>query len=165
MAKEERINLRVDYEIKNNAAKVAAIYGFNLSSVITAFLAQIAQTGNIPLNLERKAKISEKGAPGIVKYSKIAATLVELASHYGKEQIQQVYIYGPYSKGEANAKSEVDFYLIPGPKLTQKDIGVLNRELADALKRNVVIVASDDILLPEERAKIEKEKVLLYKAK
>jgi len=165
MAKEERINLRIDSDIKNNASKIASIYGFNLSSVISAFLVQIATTGNIPLNLERKAKISEKGIPGIIKYSTITSTLVKIASSYGKEKIKEIYLYGAYAKGSANAKSEVDFYLVPGLKLTQKEIGQLNQELADGLKKNIVITASDDIMNPEERNKIDKEKVLLYKTK
>jgi len=63
MAKEERINLRVNSDIKENASKVASVYGFNLSSVINAFLTQIATTGSIPLNLERRRKHRKKEFP------------------------------------------------------------------------------------------------------
>lgn len=163
MAKEERINLRVNSDIKKNASKVASVYGFNLSSVINAFLTQIATTGSIPLNLERQAKTSEKGIPGIVKYSTITSSLVKIASSYNGSKIQEIYLYGAYAEGSANLKSEVDFYLVPGSEMTQKDIGELNASLGNALKKNVVITASDDIMNPEDRKKIDKEKILLYK--
>jgi hypothetical protein len=41
----------------------------------------------------------------------------------------------------------------------------LNQTLSDELRKNIVITASDDIMTPEEREKIDKEKVLLFKAK
>jgi len=53
--------------------------------------------------------------------------------------------------------------LVPGSETTQKDIGELSTRLENALKKNVVITASDDIMSPEDRKKIDKEKILLYK--
>jgi addiction module RelB/DinJ family antitoxin len=165
MAKRQRINIRIDDAIKDDATKVASLYGFSLSSLLNAFLIQIAQTGNIPLSLERKAKLSSKGPSGIVRYSKIASLLVDVASQYNGDQIKEVYLFGPYSRGEANSKTQIDFYLIPGMKMTQKLISEFETTLSNLLKRPVNVVASDDIISHDIRNSIDKEKVLLYKAK
>jgi addiction module RelB/DinJ family antitoxin len=165
MIKEARINLRISKETKDAASIVAANYGFSLSGIINAFLNEVAQTENVPLNLERKAKKQQKGTSGFVKYSKVYSTLISVFSKYDASEINEVFIFGPYSKGEANDRSKVDLYLVPGIDMTQKMLAGLSDKLSAVLKLPINLVASDDIIAPEERSRIEKEKIILYKTK
>ena len=46
------LTIRVDSELKNEAAKVVEHYGLDLSSAIRAFFTQIVNTNSIPLSFD-----------------------------------------------------------------------------------------------------------------
>ena len=44
------LTIRIDQDLKNDAASIVEAYGLDLSSVTRAFLTQIVSTGTVPLS-------------------------------------------------------------------------------------------------------------------
>ena len=78
-----------------------------------------------------------------------------------KYDIERVYLFGSFARGQASASSDVDLCLETGPSFSLFSAGGFGCEVESALGRRVDLV-SEDILFPHVRASMLKERVLVY---
>jgi len=56
---------------------------------------------------------------------------------FDKYGVRRAGVFGSFARGETKKSSDIDFYIIYGPKTTLFDIGGLSYELEKKLKMNV----------------------------
>ena len=70
-------------------------------------------------------------------------------------------VFGSFARGEAKRKSDIDFYIIYGPKTTLFDMGGLQYELEELLGKSVDL-ANGQMLKKELKPSILKDLNVLY---
>ena len=78
-----------------------------------------------------------------------------------KHQIKDVYLFGSYSRGEANADSDVDIYCDKGDLRTLYDEVDLIEELEDALSKKVDLVTIGSNMHEYFRKQLEEDMIKL----
>lgn len=73
----------------------------------------------------------------VLTIKQIKKTIKPILNKYG---IKDIYLFGSYSRGEANANSDVDIYCDKGNIKTLMQQGELEDKLEKALKKDVDIV-------------------------
>lgn len=63
-----------------------------------------------------------------------------------KRNINEIYLFGSYARGEANKNSDVDIYCEKGNIKNLYDVVDVNEELKKALNKNVDIVFTSSVL-------------------
>lgn len=62
-----------------------------------------------------------------------------------KYQVKEIYLFGSYARGEANADSDVDFLVYGGEKFRLTMIFALAEELREILKKDVDVFEIHEI--------------------
>ncbi len=62
-----------------------------------------------------------------------------------KYQVKEIYLFGSYARGEANADSDVDFLVYGGEKFRLTMIFALAEELRETLKKDVDVFEIHEI--------------------
>lgn len=62
-----------------------------------------------------------------------------------KYQVKEIYLFGSYARGEANADSDVDFLVYGGEKFRLTMIFALSEELRETLKKDVDVFEIHEI--------------------
>jgi addiction module RelB/DinJ family antitoxin len=158
--KDDVVVFRIDEKSKQEAQKVAALYGLSLSSVLSSYLHEIASTGKIPLNLAIPAK-KEENSDGILSFAFIKKVVATLASSFPSGSFKALYLFGSYARKEATLQSDIDILVVPGEKLDYFALGRLNESLREKFSRSVDTSLSTS-MPPAILAQVEKEKILLY---
>lgn len=151
--KDSNLLVRVDKNVKAKAMAVANGYGFSLSSLVNAFLIQVGESGKVPLNLAGHARKEEgvrgKPIPGLPTPSfsseKIYTvdqikSLVAQAALSRPRKYAKIYLVGSYSKGSADAKSDIDLLVYPTAEADLGDLGYLQYFLSQTLKKDVDVI-------------------------
>lgn len=162
MQKEERINIRVNAEIKQKVETVAEASGLSLSAVINGYLVSIARSGRIPLSLLTEARKTQNNEKSLVTFEEIYDAVNKMASEYGSDKIKAVYLFGSYARKEATKKSDIDFLLEPGEKLGIFDLARINADLELTLGKKIDTVSSLKDMDSQVVASIMKDRKLLY---
>ena len=76
-----------------------------------------------------------------------------------KHQINEVYLFGSYARGEANNKSDVDIYCEPGDIKTFIDQGFLEDELKKSLRKDVDVIFMGSTLDDFFKEQLENDKI------
>jgi uncharacterized protein len=162
MQKEERINIRINAEIKRKVENVAEASGLSLSAIINGYLVSIARNGRIPLSLLTETRRTQSNEKSLVTFEKIYDTVNQLALKYGEDKIKAVYLFGSYARKEATKKSDIDFLIEPGEKLGIFDLARLNADLEEALGKKIDTISSLKGMEPHVVNSIIKDRKLLY---
>ncbi len=88
----------------------------------------------------------------------VAAVVSQVAPKY---DIDRVYLFGSFARGEATEASDVDLCLETGPAFSLFSAGGFGYDVGTLLGRKVDVV-SEDILFPNVRASMLRERVLIY---
>lgn len=94
----------------------------------------------------------------IPSVSDISEAMSQIASHY---DIERVWLFGSFARGEANEQSDIDLCLETGPDFSLFDAGGVGFEVEQLLGRKVDIVA-EDTLYPHVRECMLRDRVLVY---
>jgi len=86
---------------------------------------------------------------------------VPIFRRYG---VKKAGVFGSFARGEAKRESDIDFYVIYGPKTTLFTIGGINYDLETTLKRRVDL-ADGGMLRPEFKPSILKDLRIFYEKK
>lgn len=79
-----------------------------------------------------------------------------------KHNIEEVYLFGSYSRGEANRDSDVDIYCSSGDIKTLCDhVGVI-RELEEALGKKVDLITIGSQMYPFFKEQLDNDKIKLF---
>ena len=77
-------------------------------------------------------------------------------------QEKEIYLFGPYARGEADENSDLDFLVFGGEGFKLTSILALGEELREVLKKNVYIFEIREVNQDSDFYKtIMKEKVLV----
>lgn len=89
---------------------------------------------------------------------RIREAVQTVASQY---EIEQVYLFGSYARGDATEDSDVDFRIVGGNIPTLFELGGLFEELIESLDRPVDIVLTKNIRQDFYNT-IKEEEMLIY---
>ena len=79
-----------------------------------------------------------------------------------KYRVKEIYLFGSYARGEADADSDLDFLVFGGKQFKRTLIFALAEELRETLKKNVDVFEINEINQESDFYKtIMKEKVLV----
>ncbi len=79
-----------------------------------------------------------------------------------KYRVKEIYLFGSYARGEADADSDLDFLVFGGEQFKRTLIFALAEELRETLKKNVDVFEINEINQESDFYKtIMKEKVLV----
>ena len=76
-----------------------------------------------------------------------------------KHNINEVYLFGSYARGEANNKSDVDIYCEPGDIKTLIDQGFLEDELKESLNKDVDVIFIGSTMDDFFKEQLENDKI------
>ena len=104
---------------------------------------------------------------GIIKSLRVITTkrgqpMAFMATAFGQDEIQKIYLFGSYSRGEATVKSDVDFFILVGKEISFMRRAEFNGLLRNALGKSVDTLFSDDRIPDEVLQNIQKDKRLVY---
>jgi len=157
MKKDVLINLRVNKELKLNFQAIVEREGFTMSQVLEASMLDIVRRNLVPINLQ--SKIKRKPAP-IVTIPFIKKCVDAALAKAGDERIQSVSLFGSYSRGTANASSDIDLFLDVEEGYSLFDLADLQEDLEHALGKKVDLVTrKDDEYFMKH---IQREQIKLY---
>lgn len=78
-----------------------------------------------------------------------------------KHNINEVYLFGSYARGEANSDSDVDIYCESGDIRTFVDQDILEEELEESLGKDVDVIFTSATLDDYFKEQLEKDKIRL----
>jgi len=90
--------------------------------------------------------------------STIRRTITPIARSYG---VKRIYLFGPYAKGTANEKSDIDLLVEKGKPMSLLKLSGMRLSLQDALKLPVDLLTTSGID-SEFYDGISETKILLY---
>lgn len=85
--------------------------------------------------------IEKDNRNSILKLKDIKSIIKPILLKYG---IEEVYLFGSYSRGEANENSDVDIYCERGNVESLDTLCSLENELKDGLGKNIDLIFKDD---------------------
>lgn len=95
----------------------------------------------------------------VLKIEEIAALVKPVAEKY---QVQSIYLFGSYARGEANAESDLDFLVCGGENFRLARIFSLAEELRRVLNKKVDVLEIHEINVGSDLYNaIMKERLLL----
>lgn len=157
-----RIYLRANSENKAKVDALCARQGVDLSGLLNAFLDDCAKRNHLPLPYVAQVRAKRKRRERLLTFEEIQNAVKEAALGYSKEEIKKVYLFGSYSRDEAKVKSDVDILIEPGPNLSLLREGEFNEILRELLHKSVDTLTTEDVLEPEIRENINKDRRLIY---
>lgn len=94
--------------------------------------------------------------PGILTIKQIKERIKPVMDKHG---IKDVYLFGSYSRGEANRNSDVDIYCNKGDVDTLWKLSAFNDELEEALNKEVDVVLIGSQMHEYFREQLEKDMI------
>ncbi|MCM1387615.1 MAG: nucleotidyltransferase domain-containing protein [Bacillus sp. (in: Bacteria)] len=90
--------------------------------------------------------------------SEIQEAVVPIAHHYG---VKRLYLFGSYSKGTANEKSDIDLLVEKGKPMSLLQLSGMRQMIQEALQLSVDLITTTGV---EEnfRTEIAGTEILLY---
>ena len=119
-------------EFNKNTYKM---YPFRVRKDNTTIIEKLANTRNV--NKYITNLIDKDINPNVLTIKQIKEKILPILNNHN---IHDVYLFGSYSRGEANNESDVDIYCEPGDIESLFDHAGLNEELKEALGKDVDIV-------------------------
>ena len=157
MNKNTLINFRVNKELKDEFQSVLDTEGFTISEVLEATMKDIVKRQMVPINI--KTKIIKKPSP-LLTIPFIKKCIDEVMIDKAFERVKSISLFGSYSKGNAQQKSDVDLFLELDRGFTLFDLGKLERELENKLEKKVDLATrTDDAGFMRH---LSREKITLY---
>ena len=103
--------------------------------------------------------IKEDMNPSVLTIKQIKERIRPVIS---KHHIEEVYLFGSYSRGEANSESDVDIYCSDGDIETTLQEIAFQRELEEALGKSVDVVIIGSRMHDYFRNNLERDKIKLW---
>jgi len=97
-------------------------------------------------------------AKTLQQIKEVKAKTTPIFERYG---VEKAGVFGSFARGKAKGKSDIDFYIIYGPRTTLFDVGGLNYDLEQLLGRNIDL-ADGRMLKRELKPSILKDLTMLY---
>ncbi|MCI8465045.1 MAG: nucleotidyltransferase domain-containing protein [Lachnospiraceae bacterium] len=72
----------------------------------------------------------------------IASLVKPIAEQYG---VKEIYLFGPYARGEADENSDIDFLVFGGENFKRTMIFALAEELREVLKKDVDVFEINEV--------------------
>ena len=94
--------------------------------------------------------------PGVLSIKEIKILIRPVISEHG---IKDVYLFGSYARGEANASSDVDIYCDPGDAKSLLDQAKLIIEFENALNKKVDVVTIGSQMHEYFRKQLDEDKI------
>lgn len=96
--------------------------------------------------------------PNVLTIKKIKNIVLPILEKYN---INEVYLFGSYARGEAKNTSDVDIYCEPGDIKSLIDQGILEDELVEALNKDVDVVFIGSKMDDFFKEQLERDKIRL----
>ncbi len=97
-------------------------------------------------------------SPNVLTIKQIKQKIIPILNQYG---IKEIYLFGSYSRGEANKDSDVDIYCDSGDINTFIDQGKLEEELENSLHKKVDLVFIGSKMDEYFKQQIDEDKIKL----
>ena len=97
--------------------------------------------------------------PGVLTIKQIKELTLPV---FEKHNIKEVYLFGSYSRGEANNKSDVDLFCEGGDIESLLDHVRVQRELKEALGKDVDLITFGSSMNPTFKNELDKDKIKLW---
>ena len=94
--------------------------------------------------------------PGVLTIKQIKEKILPVINKYN---IHDVYLFGSYSRGEANKNSDVDIYCESGNVKSLYDVVDYEEDLKNALGKDVDVVFFDDRMGDFFKTQLDKDKI------
>lgn len=157
MNKDTLINLRINRSLKEEFQSIVEREGFTMSEILEACMRDIVRRNIIPISI--RSQVDKKIRPSIT-IPFIKKTLDEVIEKIDNSRINSVSLFGSYSKGTANAYSDIDLFVDVDEGFSLFDLADLQIELEKELGKKVDLVTKkdDDYFINV----IQKEEIKLY---
>ena len=96
----------------------------------------------------------------IYTIAEIRAIAAPIAARYG---VKAMYLFGSYARGEATARSDLDFRIERGQLRSLFELASMHNDLTEHFQKELDLLTSQNIA-PEFLAAIQPEEVLVYAA-
>ena len=141
MNKNAVINLRISQDLKEEFQSIVEREGFTMSEVLEASMYDIVRRNIIPINI--RSRIDRKIKPTIsIPY--IKKCLCDTLDKINNEKIKSVSLFGSYSRGTANASSDIDLFLDVEEGFSLFDLAEVQMDLESKLGKKVDLVTKKD---------------------
>ena len=163
--KDEVIILRTTKELKEAFAKYADNHGTDVSKLLNACMQHLVERCQfLPIYLRPYIGRLNSNNHGILSIGEIQKLLQEVIRVNNLEgKIKRVYLFGSYSRGEANADSDIDIRVECQDNFGMRDLGALSDTLNLLTKKEIDVVTKDPNELDSTfYNEIRKEEICLY---
>ena len=97
--------------------------------------------------------------PGVLTIKEIKERTLPV---FQKHNIKEVYLFGSYSRGEANKNSDIDLFIEKGDIESLLDHVRVKRELEEALGKDVDLITFGSNMNPSFKHELDKDKIKLW---
>lgn len=147
------VSARLDTATKESAESILSALGLSHSSAIAALYSQIVLQRGMPFEI----RIPQEKKADVLTYQQIRNAIKEIAPQY---DIERVWLFGSYARGEASEKSDVDLLIDKGG-LKGMEIGGFIYDLEQSLGSGVDVVTTTG-MSEKFHEKIKADKDLIY---
>ena len=164
MKKTANIIIRVDNDLKDAFFNFAEKNDVTVSALLNACMADLIKRNKIPMYLYPHLFLYRKPKEDILDIEEIKHLLLEAMENTNtKYKIDRAYLFGSYSRGEANENSDIDFRIEVNDKFSLFDLSNLIKELKELTKKNIDIATQDPSEMDEGfYNNIRKEEICIY---
>jgi len=160
--KDSNIVIRVNQNTKEKAQKVVENYGLTLSTILNAFVENIAENENIPFSFIKKNSSYLQKKP--LNIENLKKSLNCILKKMEKNSIEKLTLFGSVARGEQNDESDIDIKITTGKDFSLRDLGLLTSSLKEEYDRRVDITFDNP-----DGSKfldlIKKDEVVLYESR
>ena len=163
--KDEVIILRTTKEIKEAFAKYAKEHGTDVSKILNAYMQHLVKRCPVlPIYLRPYIGQLEKEERETLTIAEIKKFVSDaIIDNNLKEKVKRVFLFGSYSRGEANENSDIDLRIEYTNGFDLMDLGVLSSSLKEATHKSVDIATqSPDKMDSLFYSNIRKDEICIY---
>ena len=163
MEKNANIIFRINSELKNSITQIAKESGVTLSQLITACLINIDHEGRIPNELNKYLPL-KFGREKVHTISYIRKCVNEVLKDDYFSRVTKVFLFGSYSRKEANSKSDIDLRIEYDKGFGLIQLGNLHLTLEEKLNKKVDLMTAkmEDIDKEELKKAIERDQICIF---
>lgn len=164
MSKETNLIIRMNEATKNGFNELAARNGLTMSAVINSLVLDMLNEDKIPSNINKYVGPHCDLKYKILTVSEIKELIIKaIHSSNNQDKIIRVFLFGSYSRGEANEESDIDIRIETTQNFSLFDLSRLHADMVSISHKEVDIATQD----PKEMDQafynvIRKEEMLIY---
>ena len=164
MRKNENIIIRVDERLKDKFQQLTESNNMTMSAVLNACIFDMVRRNLIPMNIRSRVNalgLEEKPPLDIIKIKHSIEEVIMEANLQNK--ISRVYLFGSYSRGEANEDSDIDLRIEHINNFDLFDLSEMSYLLKQKTGKSVDIATQETSKMdPDFYSSIKKDEICLY---